>query len=72
MVAAWEQGDRQGAAAAAPWEVIEETFVFGEPAEMRQRLAAFVEGGVTLPVLMLVATPDRVGELIESLAPGAA
>jgi probable F420-dependent oxidoreductase len=67
MVAAWQEGDRQGAAAAAPWDVIEETFVFGEPAQMKERLAAFVEGGVTLPVLMLITPPDDAGELIEAL-----
>ena len=31
MVAAWESGDRQAAAAAAPWELIEDMFVFGTP-----------------------------------------
>ena len=31
MVAAWEAGDRQAAAAAAPWEAIEEMFIFGTP-----------------------------------------
>jgi probable F420-dependent oxidoreductase len=69
MVSAWEAGDRQAAAAAAPWDVIEETFIFGEPAEMKAKLDAFVEGGVTLPVLMLVTTPDRAGDLIEALGP---
>jgi probable F420-dependent oxidoreductase len=69
MVAAWEEGDRQAAAAAAPWDVIEETFIFGEPAEMKERLKAFVDGGVTLPVLMLITTPDKAGDLIEALAP---
>lgn len=69
MVAAWEAGDRKEAAAVAPWDVIEETFVFGEPDEMKERLGEFVAGGVTLPVLMLVTTPDRAGDLIEALAP---
>ena len=69
MVAAWEAGDRQAASAAAPWDLIEETFIFGEPAEMKERIEAFVEGGVTLPVLMLITTPDRAGDLIEALAP---
>ena len=69
MVAAWEAGDRQAASAAAPWDLIEETFIFGEPAEMKERIEAFVGGGVTLPVLMLVTTPDKAGELIEALAP---
>ncbi len=68
-VAAWEAGDRKEAAERAPWDVIEETFVFGEPAEMKERLRAFVDGGVTLPILMLITTPDRAGDLIEALAP---
>ncbi len=69
MVAAWEAGDRQAAAAAAPWEAIEEMFVFGSPAEMKERLAAFVEGGITLPILTPIVTPDKLGETIEALAP---
>jgi hypothetical protein len=36
---------------------------------MRERLAAFVEGGVTLPILTPITTPDRLGELIDALAP---
>jgi len=70
MVALWRAKDRQGAAAAAPWELIADTFVFGEPAEMRERLGRYVEGGITLPVLTPVTTPERQAELIEALAPG--
>jgi alkanesulfonate monooxygenase SsuD/methylene tetrahydromethanopterin reductase-like flavin-dependent oxidoreductase (luciferase family) len=69
MVAAWEGGDRRGAAAAAPWGLIEEMFIFGSPGEMKQRIAAFVDGGVTLPILTPITTPDGLGELIEALAP---
>jgi probable F420-dependent oxidoreductase len=69
MVAAWEAGDRQAAAAAAPWEVIEETFLFGPPEQMKERLASFVEGGVTLPILLLMAPPEKLSETIEALAP---
>jgi probable F420-dependent oxidoreductase len=69
MIAAWEAGDRQAAAAAAPWEVIEEMFIFGTPEEMRERLAAFVAGGITLPILTPIVTPDKLGEAIEALAP---
>jgi probable F420-dependent oxidoreductase len=68
MVQLWAARDRNGAIAAAPWELIEQTFIFGEPEEMRERLDAFVEGGITLPVLTPVTTPDRQGELIEALA----
>ena len=45
MVGLWAAKDRQGAAAAAPWELIAETFVFGEPAEMRERLERYVAAG---------------------------
>lgn len=69
MVEAWQAGDRKAAAAAAPWEVIEETFVIGTPDQMHERLNAYVEGGITLPILTMITPPDNVGELIEALAP---
>jgi probable F420-dependent oxidoreductase len=69
MVAAWQAGDRQKAAAEAPWELIEDMFIFGEPAAMRHRLEAFVEGGITLPVLTPIAPPDQLADLIEALRP---
>ena len=69
MTAAWQEGDRQGAAAAAPWELIEEMFIFGSPEEMVARIDAFVAGGITLPILTPITTPDKLGELIEALAP---
>ncbi len=69
MVAAWEAGDRQAAAAAAPWELIEDMFIFGTPEQMKERLGAFVEGGITLPILTMIVTPDRLGEAIAALAP---
>jgi probable F420-dependent oxidoreductase len=69
MVEAWNAKDRQKAAGLAPWELIEEMFIFGSPEQMRERLDAFVEGGITLPVITPITTPDRLGELIDSLAP---
>src|SRR5207244_3595445 len=69
MAAAWKAKDRETAVAAAPWELIEDTFVFGAPEEMLERLEAFVAGGITLPVLTPITTPDKLGELTEALAP---
>jgi probable F420-dependent oxidoreductase len=69
MVEAWKRKDRDAATAAAPWELIEDVFIFGEPAEMKERLGRFVEGGITVPVLTPVTTPDRLGDLIEALGP---
>src|SRR6478735_4442851 len=69
MVQAWEAGDRQAAATAAPWELIEDMFIFGTPEQMRERLAAFVAGGITLPILTPIVTPDKLAETIDALAP---
>ena len=69
MVSAWESGDRQAAAAAAPWELIEEMFIFGTAEEMKERIGAFVAGGITLPILTPITTPDKLGDLIAALAP---
>jgi probable F420-dependent oxidoreductase len=68
MVEAWNTKDRQKAAEEAPWDLIEEMFIFGEPAQMKDRLNAFVEGGITLPVITPITTPDKLGELIDALA----
>jgi alkanesulfonate monooxygenase SsuD/methylene tetrahydromethanopterin reductase-like flavin-dependent oxidoreductase (luciferase family) len=69
MVAAWARKDRDAAIAGAPWELIEDTFIFGEPEAMRDRLEAYVEGGITCPVITPITTPDKQDELIEALAP---
>jgi hypothetical protein len=69
MVAAWESGDRQAAAAAAPWELIEQTFVFGSAEQMRERLDAYVAGGVTLPILTMIVPPEGLPGMIDALAP---
>ena len=37
---------------------------------MRERLEAFVAGGITLPVITPITTPERLGEMIEALGPG--
>jgi len=36
---------------------------------MRERLEAFVAGGITLPILTPITTPEKLGELIGALAP---
>jgi probable F420-dependent oxidoreductase len=69
MVEAWNARDRKRAAELAPWDLIEEVFLFGSPEAIRERLGAFVEAGVTVPVLLPVTSPDKQTELIEALAP---
>src|SRR3954449_8412720 len=58
MVTAWNAKARDAALAAAPWEVIEDTFIFGSPDEMRERLQAFVAGGRP-PAPLPPLTPPR-------------
>jgi alkanesulfonate monooxygenase SsuD/methylene tetrahydromethanopterin reductase-like flavin-dependent oxidoreductase (luciferase family) len=69
MCEAWDAKDRDRATAAAPWELIEEMFILGTPEQMKERLDEFVAGGITCPVLTPITTPDKLGELIEALAP---
>jgi probable F420-dependent oxidoreductase len=70
MCEAWAAKDRQRAVEAAPWDLIEETFILGSPEQMKERLDEFVAAGVTLPVLLPVTTPDKAGDLVEALGPG--
>ena len=42
---------------------------FKDPEEMKARLEAYVEGGITLPIVTPITTPERTGDLIEALAP---
>jgi probable F420-dependent oxidoreductase len=69
MVEAWAAKDRQKAGELAPWDLIEDMFIFGSPEEMKAKLNAYVDGGITLPILTPITTPDKTGELIEALAP---
>jgi probable F420-dependent oxidoreductase len=68
MVEAWRAKDRQKAAEVAPWDLIEDMFIFGSAEEMKERLAAYVDGGITLPVITPITTPDKLGEMIDALA----
>jgi probable F420-dependent oxidoreductase len=70
MVEAWNAKERERALAAVPWDLVEDIFILGEPAEMHERLERFVAGGITLPILTPITTPDRIVELIEALGPG--
>jgi probable F420-dependent oxidoreductase len=68
MLDAWNAGDRQKAAAEAPWEAIEQMFIFGSPEEMKERLEAFVAGGITCPILTMVCPPEKQADMIDALA----
>ena len=69
MCEAWDAKERERASAAAPWELIEDTFLFGSPEQIRERLGAYVAGGITLPVVTPIVPPEGMGEMIEALGP---
>ena len=64
MWEAWKSGDRKGALAAIPDEVVDALVVHGDPEECRAHVARYVESGVTIPVLMVV-TAER--DLLEAV-----
>jgi alkanesulfonate monooxygenase SsuD/methylene tetrahydromethanopterin reductase-like flavin-dependent oxidoreductase (luciferase family) len=68
LAAAWTESMRLGTQR-APEDLIREVFVFGSPGEQRERLREFAAGGISTPILMLVAAPDQLPDLIEALAP---
>jgi len=69
MIEAWRDGDRKLALERAPEELIREIVIFGSPEEQRDRLHAFVDGGITTPVLTFLSGPEQLPELIDALAP---
>jgi alkanesulfonate monooxygenase SsuD/methylene tetrahydromethanopterin reductase-like flavin-dependent oxidoreductase (luciferase family) len=58
MWTAWAAGDRKGALAAIPDEVVDELIVHGSPEECRERVGRYAHAGVDVPVMALVPTPE--------------
>jgi alkanesulfonate monooxygenase SsuD/methylene tetrahydromethanopterin reductase-like flavin-dependent oxidoreductase (luciferase family) len=58
MWKAWAAGDRRGAAAAVPDEVVDALVLHGSPADCRSGVRAYVEGGVQTPILAVLPPAD--------------
>src|SRR5918912_167259 len=77
MVEAWRAKDRTKALELVPMDLVEDIFILGDAEAQRARLDAYVQGGITTPVLLPIpvvppGTPVSAGtfvELVESLAP---
>jgi len=69
MWARWERGDRRGALDAIPDSVIDELFVHGSPDQCHEQIAAYVDAGVTTPVLSVVDLDGDLRTTVNALAP---
>ncbi|MEV4490521.1 LLM class F420-dependent oxidoreductase [Micromonospora coxensis] len=58
MWAAWAAGDRRGAGAAVPDEVVDELVLHGSPEHCRDEVRRYADAGVDVPVLALLPTPE--------------
>lgn len=54
MWARWGAGDRKGAAAAIPDNVVDDLIIHGSPEQCREHIARYVEAGIDTPVLALL------------------
>ncbi|MGR6320821.1 LLM class F420-dependent oxidoreductase [Micromonospora soli] len=77
MWAKWAAGDRRGASAAVPDEVVDALVLHGSPEECVAQVRRYAEHGVDVPVLAVLPTPElaaggaaALSALIPRLAPG--
>jgi probable F420-dependent oxidoreductase len=61
MHAAWAAGDRAGAAAAIPGDVVDALVLHGSPESCRAQVQAYADAGVRTPVIALLPTPEVTG-----------
>jgi len=71
MWRAWADGDRRGAAAAIPDEVVDALVVHGSPQQCREHIGRYVASGVTTPVIALLPVPGDPADHVRALAPRA-
>lgn len=71
----WNEGDRKGATAAVPEEVVDELVLNGSPESCREQVLDYVRAGVRIPVLALLPTPEltdaaSLAAMLAALGPG--
>jgi probable F420-dependent oxidoreductase len=65
----WADGDRKGALAAISDQLVDELFVHGSPQSCRAQIQAYVDAGVTTPVVMLMPWGGTDVEGLRALGP---
>jgi probable F420-dependent oxidoreductase len=72
MHEAWAAGDRKGALAVIPDEVVDDLVVHGSPDRCRARIREYVDNGLTTPVLMILPGGSlSAADTVRALAPAA-
>lgn len=64
---AWSSGDRRAALDAIPQSVVDDIVVHGSPEECRERIAAYVEAGITTPILAVLPVGVPASEAVKLL-----
>lgn len=72
MWEAWAAGDRKGAVAALPDDVVDDLVVHGSPERCRERISAYIDAGVTTPLLAVLPVNVPTAEALRALAPDSA
>ncbi|MHA6762554.1 LLM class F420-dependent oxidoreductase [Streptacidiphilus sp. PAMC 29251] len=62
---AWAAGDRKGAAASVPDQVVDALIVHGDPVRVREQLRRYAANGVTVPVPAILPTPEMADSTAE-------
>ncbi|MFI0795160.1 LLM class F420-dependent oxidoreductase [Micromonospora rubida] len=68
MWRAWAAGDRRGAGAAVPDEVVDALVLHGSPERCRDQVRRYADAGVDVPVLALLPTPEQAGDPADLIA----
>ncbi len=70
VLSAWNSGDRRGALAAIPDELVDELVVHGAAGECRERVAQYHATGLDTPVIAILPTPGiDLADAVAKLAP---
>jgi len=65
----WQDGDRKGALAAIPDEVVDDLVVHGSYAQCRDKIGRYVANGVDIPVLAVLPFGVELADAVAGLAP---
>lgn len=71
MQDAWAAGDRKAALEAIPDELVDAFLVHGSPQECIERVQAYVDRGVTTPILAVMPVGTDPAQVVRDLAPSA-